>query len=384
MRYTLLTALCAVMLALTAGCASNKYQTKIAGVRTLLRDADFSQAQRELAALVEAYPDSPESFYLYGTYHYLRGSYAQCLSYFDRAERLGYPEGLEYLTARGIALYMVGDFVQSEETLKRSLVAGSTPAAHKYLGMIHYMNKDYSAAAEILSLALPTYSKDEKLLSILGTSRYETGDTDGALAAFLSAYAVNPQNEEVAFSAAQLLMLTSRYAEAADIYSAIPSDSPLAGMSMFNKAEAEIGAGRYQPAVETLTVYLSTHPQDFTGRYNLAAALMKTRDFQRAAEILSNLRTEKPDDIRIAFNLSLAYQHIGANEQSLVNAAFAAKRNPDNADYLYAYAVALERNDRRDEAAGLMSRVLALDSSNESAREWLTAYRSTAPEKEDN
>jgi len=382
MRYTLLPVVCAVMLALTAGCASNRYQTKIAGVRTLLRDADFSQAQQELAALVEAYPDSPEPYYLYGTYHYLRGNYAQCLSYFDRAERLGYPEGLEYLTARGIALYMVGDFVQSKDTLERSLAAGSTPAAHKYLGMIHYMNKDYSAAAEALSRSLPTYSKDDKVLSLLGTSRYETGDVDGALAAFLSAYAANPQNEKVAFSAAQLLMLTGRYADAADIYGAIPADSPLAGMSMFNKAEAEIGAGRYQPAVETLTGYLSTHPQDFTGRYNLAAALMKTGNFQQAAEILSNLRTEKPADIRISFNLSLACQHIGANEQSLVNADFAAKRNPDNADYQYAYAVALERNNRLEEAAGVMSRVLALDSSNENAREWLDAYRATAPEKE--
>ncbi len=370
MRYAIRFLLLLVFIYSYSGCGAPNYTTRLGKSQDFLKNQQYDMAKIEIMTLIEAYPEKPEPYYLLGLMNCSTGKYSECLLNFDESERRGIDKSPEFYLRSGIAFYKTGNLIEAEKNFSILAKFESDTNAQKYLGLIRYEFGDYTGSIDAFRKA-SSIKNDENSLYIFGMALYHQGINTESLDIFMMAYNLAPDNENIIFRTANLLMLNGQNDDAISMYSKIPSGSVYRDESIYNQAEACIRTGDFERAVELLEDYADVRPDDYETLYNLSSALIKTGEYVSAADILLKLINDEKYHIIAAYNLGLANYKLGKYAESVHYFSQVVDQNPENITYRYAYGLALSDNGDIEEFRTQMKAILSLDPGNEDAQEWL-------------
>ncbi|MFC1509172.1 tetratricopeptide repeat protein [Candidatus Omnitrophota bacterium] len=362
---------------LVNGCAVNKYSSRITHISNLVKSENFSEAEAQIKMIIRAYPEKPEPYYLIGLVNYSKTNYPDCIMNFEQAERRGLRESDDLLLKKGVALYHVGDKIESEHILAGIYEKKKSSEAAKFLGLLRYELGDYAGAIDPLTTAAASYESFILYHYDLGMSLFIEGRNAEALVSFQNALEIEPENPDIIFLTANLYMLNNQPGSAVELYTKIKPESQYGEMSIKNSAEAYISLGEYDSAVQLLGYLADRKPGDYIILSNLSGALIKLGDFVSAVEILTTMYENDNEDTRILYNLGLAYEGLGLTDMSLQYLGGAVGLEPRNPDYHYAYGLGLSESGRMNEAAHHMETVLDLAPGHVNASNWIENFRNS-------
>ncbi|MBN1291733.1 MAG: tetratricopeptide repeat protein [Candidatus Latescibacteria bacterium] len=358
-----------------AGCASNKYNSGIKQAEIFIRARQYDKAEYQLKNLIKAYPQNPEPYYLYGLVHYSTENYYECLINFDKAERYGYNRPENMYLQKGVALYHTGNREEADKNLSLSLERNQTPLAQKYLGIVRFESNDYSGATEPLKKAVVSFPDDSRINHYLGVALFKEGNTVESLKYSKKALMLDPNNLDLVFQTANLMMLDEQYNDAIELYNSIPVDSYYSEKSLYNSSEAYIKLGEYNSALQLLKYLFEKNPNDYNIRYNLSAVMIQTENYSDALDILLGLYNTNRDNPHVAYNLGLVYQKLAQTDMSTQFYDLAVSIEPLNAQFRYAYGFILGISGKTREAARQMEAAVKILPDYTDARNWLDNYR---------
>ncbi len=359
-----------LLIIISYGCGANTYETRLRQSQSFINNSQYNNAKIEVAKLINEYPEKPEPYYLLGLINYAGKKYGESLVNFDRAERHGLTTSHEFYLYKGMSLYNTGDLAGAEKNLSMSTAARSTGNAQKYLGIVRYKLGDYAGSADAFRES-SSIINDAGILQMFGTALFNRGMNEESLEIFMKAYNLEPDNEEITFQTANMLMLNGINDEAITLYSKIPPGSKYLNESIYNRAEAFIRIEDYESAENILKDYVNERPDDYDALYNLASVLIKTGEYISAADILSDLISDEKYRIGASYNLGLVNYKLGKYAESVIYLSKVVDHNPENVHYRYAYGRALSENGDFDKARDQMNAILSIDPGNADAPEWL-------------
>lgn len=368
MRY--LNKILILLMLISFGCGAYTYDIRLRQSQTLFSNRQYSRAKTEVVKLINEYPEKPEPYYLLGILNYIGEKYGESLVNFDRAERHGLKTSHEFYLYKGLAHYNTGELNDAEKNLSLSTAVKSTGDAQKYLGMVRYILGDYAGSVDAFRKS-SSLQNDAMILYMFGMALYRSGMNEESLTILMQAYNLEPDDENIIFNTANMLMLNEIHDEAIALYAKIPPGSKYLNESIYNQAEAYIRTGDYESAVNVFKNYVSKRPDDCIALYNLASAYIKTEDYVSAADILSSLISDKKYTIDASYNLGLVNYKLAKYAESVFYLSGVVNHAPENVHYRYAYGLALSENGDFEKAREQMNVIIALDPGNSDAFEWL-------------
>ena len=142
--------------------------------------------------------------------------------------------------------------------------------------------------------------------------------------------------------------------------------------------EAMNERGRDAEAREAFERALERAPHFLDARYNLGLVLMRLGEPDEALEHLQRVLAARPDAVDVLYGVAAAHVHRGANARALPHLERALQLDPDYLRARFAYALALERTGRTEDAARAWQDYLDRDATSalaDQAREHLRALR---------
>jgi tetratricopeptide (TPR) repeat protein len=148
--------------------------------------------------------------------------------------------------------------------------------------------------------------------------------------------------------------------------------------ALFLLGLALAGMGQVREGIARIAAAVARDPQ---GEYRaqLARLLIMTRQDSAAAQVLAEAELALPDDALSRDTMGCVYARLGDHAASLPHFAHAVAQAPDNLDYRYNHAAALNFVGAVDEADAALEALLALAPGHARAHHLLAACGGRAP-----
>lgn len=223
-------------------------------------------------------------------------------------------KGLEVVRIKGALIHHSGyDTSVEGQAIKRAreekllLLDHEEDPTHPFklfnLGMTYHFRKEHEVAIDWLTkciaASLPEESHVRKAYALLGVSRRELGDVEGALATFETGLAITPEDPELLFQSAAVLSGLGRLSEAKERYLQVPPElaghfsSVDVGILTFkrfhNLGTVCLGLGQYSDARSYWKMSLQVAPNFSPSAIELFETAISSGDIRGAREGLDAL-----------------------------------------------------------------------------------------------
>ena len=311
-----------------------------------LREKQPRLAIPELQALTALDPDNVEAQGDLGVLLFFQGSPTEAIPHFRAAlERqpglakiqglLGMAESrtLDFADARKdmeaafpslqdprfqvqLGLELVGLYTQSGDLDKAAAVLAqlrkADPDDAEVLYAAYRTYSDLSGESMLsLSLAAPDSAQMHQLLAHEGTKQ---GNTNGAIAQYRKAIAINPHLPGVHFELAELLrtsMDETVKKEAEQEYRAALLENPQDEKSIFRLAEIDARKGNIEHSYREYTKAVELQPADADAKLGLAKTLIEMNQLDKALALLEDTVQLEPTNAIAHYRLATLYRKMG-------------------------------------------------------------------------
>ena len=186
----------------------------------------------------------------------------------------------------GMALLREGRVTEGQVLLDRILSRGDTAEARFLLGTRMFESGDYPAAVKQLASAIERNGKLPELQSLYGRALLNTGDPDGALAAFRNELAGNPNDFSANLGIGQILTVRRDFANGTEALRRALLVRPQSTEAQLALAECLSAAGRWHDALAPAKTAVETRPQSSEAHRTLAAIYAGLHESEAAAREL--------------------------------------------------------------------------------------------------
>ena len=162
-----------------------------------------------------------------------------------------------------------------------------------------------------LSLTAPDSAQMHQLMAHEETRQ---GNTNGAVAQFRKAIAINPHLPGVHFELAELLRVSQDAAvkaQAEKEYRAALAENPQDEKSIFRLAEIDAQKGNTQQALEEYTKAVKLQPSDADAKLGLAKILIEMNQSDKAQKLLEEAVQLEPTNATAHYRLGTLYRKMG-------------------------------------------------------------------------
>ncbi len=203
----------------------------------VLKDTTKALEDLRLAKEYDEYDDIGEIYVESGNINFGRKKYQQAVvDYASSLTDYGYYEDNDYMSLiylrKGICNMMIASFYSAVTDLEESIYYDSlNKAAHRYLGEVHYAQKNYLKAEKSFTTAIRLYKNEKdslhKMYSYRGQNYFMQKNNAKALADFEQADKLNPNNLSYLVGIGQLAFETKEYQKVVNAFTrAIPLYKP--------------------------------------------------------------------------------------------------------------------------------------------------------------
>ena len=215
--------------------------------------------------------------------------------------------GLELVSA----YTMTGDLDEAATVLAQ--LRKAAPDDPEVLYAAYRTYRDLSGEAMLaLSLAAPDSAQWHQLLA---HEEAREGNTNGAIAQFRQAIAINPHLPGVHFELAELLHTSQNEAvkkEADQEYRAALAENPQDEKAICRLAEIDVQKGNIQPAYEEYSKAVELQPADADAKLGLAKTLIEMDQNDKALTLLEQTVQQDPTNAIAHYRLGSLYRRRGA------------------------------------------------------------------------
>lgn len=195
-----------------------------------------------------------------------------------------------------------------------------------------------------------------------GTSMWQLGQPEAALALFDSALELNPEDERAWSNKGAILGVLGRLEEALSCQNhALTLNANLEDV-WSNKGLMLEALGRHQEAVECYVKALQLNPSFSQGWFNLGGALVKANDLESALSCYSRAIELNPHDVKLFLSKGTTFMMLKRHEEALACYRRALELNPNSERALTDLGTALRQLNQHTEALAYHDRALELKS----------------------
>ena len=215
-----------------------------------------------------------------------------------------------------VGLEMVGLYTQSGDLNEAAQVlAQLRKVAPQNPEVLYAAYRTYSDLAGESMLALSIAAPDSaQMHQMLAHEETRQGNTNGAIAQFRQAIAINPHLPGVHFELAELLNTSADAAikkEAIKEYQASLAENPQDEKSIRRLAEIDAQKGDFQKAYEGFNTAVKLQPTDADARLGLAKTLIEMNQPDKALPLLEQTVKEEPTNAIAHYRLGTLYRKYG-------------------------------------------------------------------------
>jgi tetratricopeptide (TPR) repeat protein len=152
-----------------------------------------------------------------------------------------------------------------------------------------------------------------------GDAALKAGDLAGAVQAYQSALAADPNSADAHFALGNIYVQEGRLNDAKAAYEAALKAKPDLTSARANLGVAYYQMGQFDQAVEQYNQVLKTNPQDAETLYLLAAVRLQQKNHAEAEQLLLKARDIKPDLPEVYYGLGTVYELTGRKDQAIAS-----------------------------------------------------------------
>jgi len=276
----------------------------------------------------------------------------RALSWLRFADRISFERAeLHFLLAR--AYRRLEQFDEVETHLRRAFEMGwevSQLEREQWLalaqtGQFDEVNPHWATLFEAPGTDGPEISKAYVTASL---AWFRIGDADRVLDAWTKDF---PNDPEPHFQRGRIAETMLSWSDAVKHFRRTVELDPVRGDARLGLGTALVKQGKIEESEEHLRLACEMQPDNVTARITYAQCLSKLDRVDEARVMLGEVLESTPDNVQALLELGTIELAAGANEQSLQHLQRAAKLKPENREIIYAYANALKKNGRSEEAA---------------------------------
>jgi tetratricopeptide (TPR) repeat protein len=273
--------------------------------RLLLTVGDVRLARQALQQATTVHVDSPDAYALLGSMAASAGQLTEASLCYDRASRLLEKWPLSH---------------PRHSPLVGQIAAGRASVAQARSAMLASMNQpalmasyDDAALANLLewvSIAPKNAVAHERLAAAL----IATGDTEGAIASFNDARALDPSLPLTEFRLAKAMLVRGDPSGALEQVNRAIRLEKIDASVRLTAANLFLSLAKVDSAKEQITKTLSTEPDNTRAKLLQAQSERFLGNWQMAAEILQGLSTKSPADFEVANLLALTLSEVNSDD----------------------------------------------------------------------
>lgn len=271
------------------------------------------------------------------------------------------PPEIQQRFQQAVSLFQAGDI--SAESALRGIeqdAPGISEISH-LLGIVLLQMGRAGEAVAPLQFAARSMPRDPAPFNLLGVACQQSGDLEGAIAAFRKALALDANFTDAHFNFGNALRDAGRDAEAADRFRNAIRLEPGFADAHYNLALAEARLGNFEAAVEGYRQALSLQPDQADAHIGLSRALTMLHRYAEAETEARSALALAPDAIEAHSNLARALQGQGRIAEAETAIRTAIAQAPDNASLHANLGNILEDQDKVAEAAAAYREAIARD-----------------------
>lgn len=182
-----------------------------------------------------------------------------------------------------------------------------------------------------------------------------------AVAAFMKATDVNPENDEGWVQLGFLYAQQSQSDKAEECYAAAVKANPYNVYAQNNLGYEYFRRGHYEEAVAHYRLALEQQPEYSLALNNLGNALLELNRYEEALEQFAQVLSINPDDPHARYNIGNVYLRQEKYEAAVQHYKQAFERNPGNPDIVNNLGYALMNMGKLEEAFPWFEKALALN-----------------------
>lgn len=220
-----------------------------------------------------------------------------------------------------VGLELTGVYTQTGELEEASTVLSQLrKAAPENPEVLYASYRTYSDLAGESMLALSLTAPDSaQMHQLMAHEETRQGNTNGAIAQFRQAIAINSHLPGVHFELAELLHTSQDAAvkkEAEQEYRAALTENPQDEKSILRLAEIDAQKGNIQQSYKGYKRALALHPADADAKLGLAKMLIEMNQTDEALKLLEETVQLEPTNATAHYRLGTLYRKLGRIEES--------------------------------------------------------------------
>lgn len=180
--------------------------------------------------------------------------------------------------------------------------------------------RTYSDLSGESMLALSLTAPDSaQMHQVLAHEEFRQGNTNGAIAEFRKAIAINPQLPGIHFELAELLHTSQNEAvkkQAEQEYRAALSENPQDEKALCRLAEIDALRGNIQQSYDEYTSAVELQPADGDAKLGLAKTLIEMNQTNKARALLEDTVKLEPTNATAHYRLATLYRNIGRTDDA--------------------------------------------------------------------
>ncbi len=337
-------------------------QARIGLARALIAEEKLKEAEAQLAIVLKAAPNDPNSNYLRALAAYRQRDYQTAEAHLQRALRARkdylpavllagatayalkqYEQANNYLTPY---VYQVPQNVQARKLLAAVQVAlGRSSDAVKTLspvaqgsndaqllgiiGMAEARSGDLEAANRYLARAVEQAPENAALRTQLGVTQVAVGNKDAGIAELEQAAKIDPKAARPEIALFATYLQNKEYDKALDIAERLQKSHPNEAIGFDFAGLAYLGKGDNVQARAALNKARQAHPGDPIACRTLASMAVREGDIKGAGELYAEILKANPKDAQAYLDLAAVEGRDGHTDDMQATLERAIKENPD-------------------------------------------------------
>jgi tetratricopeptide (TPR) repeat protein len=255
-------------------------------------------------------------------------------------------------TLRAVGALKQGRMAEARSLIQQSSTFETSSEARRVLGLVYWADSEYDQSVESLTAAIRRSPRDERsrlALSRVLSSAGRDGDAERALQETLR---VLPDSALAHWWLASTFEHVNRYAEARQEFQRAAAGA-VSGEGQIHAAVGRFasGAADFPGAIDAFTRAVSADPNNPAMHRFLAIALVQQdRTGEALAEFVAALLID-PRDAEAHAGIGKIHLNAGRHADAVDVLRRATEMSPTNSETRYAFATALERVGRTEEAA---------------------------------
>jgi tetratricopeptide (TPR) repeat protein len=255
-------------------------------------------------------------------------------------------------TLRAVGALKQGRMAEARSLIQQSSTFETSSEARRVLGLVYWADSEYDKSVESLTAAIRRSPREERARLALSRVLSSAGRDADAERALQETLRVLPDSALAHWWLASTYEHVNRYAEARQEFQRAAAGA-VSGESQIHAAVGRFasGAADFPGAIDAFTRAVSADPNDPAMHRFLAIALVQQdRTGEALAEFVAALLID-PRDSEAHAGIGKIHLNAGRHADAVDVLRRATEMSPTNSETRYAFATALERVGRTEEAA---------------------------------